>query len=64
MLDQLVEEHAVEARGGRHDDVGDAEHSRDFLHAPGDLRGSAEPPVDADAGIGDGAKSQSFELRV
>src|SRR5918994_2908295 len=62
VLDELVEGHAVEARRGRHDDVGDARDGRALLHAPPDLRGRPEPPVDADTGVREGTRTQAFKL--
>jgi hypothetical protein len=62
VLDELVEEHAVEARGGRHDDVSGARDGGALLHAPPDLRGRPEPSVDADTGIREGTRTQTLKL--
>jgi hypothetical protein len=64
VLDQFLEDHPVEARGRRHDNVRNIGYGRVLLHAPRSLRGRAEPLVEPDAGIGDGAGLEALELRA
>jgi len=54
----------LEAGGGGHHDIRNRGDGCLLLHAPGDLRGRAEPLVDADTGVGDGAGLEVFELRA
>jgi hypothetical protein len=64
VLDELIEEHQVKARRRGHHDVRNAGDGRVILHAPGGFRGRAEPLVDADTGVGDGAGLEALELRA
>ena len=54
----------LEAGGRGHHGIRNRGNGCLLLHAPGDLRDRAEPLVDADAGVGDGAGLEVFEVRA